>query len=1251
MSNPIRVELTESTPEIELLMTSTEVRVTPPQPIKLELTTNSTGVTGSVSQPIQLELSSTTNTLQLTPQPSTELELQEFAGPFVSNLASDLTTKVPKVMTLTINGVTQDLSTNRSWTIDALPSQTGQNGKFLSTDGATALWETIPTFVETDPIFNAWLLATPPLYSFTETDPVFNAWLLATPPLYSFTETDPVFNAWLLATPPLYSETDPVFNAWLLATPPLYFEIDPVFTASEAANITSTDITNLSNLSGTNTGDQDLSGYFLLDQTTPQTVINGTPVFNLGVGIGSLTTISQVSTSGSPNAKWTNDGIEFYLVKDTLPYLGSGANGFVVVNNSLPLVDFAFMTTDGNGGYNISSVRYETRGGYTYTGGNELQFGSTTTYVGGFGYMPNLFLGGTYSSVTTGLSIGQGMNPTAPPTNGLSVVGDIVIGTAQEQKIKLSYGNQITFQSSHTVSTGGPDATFFFEDNLNDDIGQGTSTYVVFGKAGVYGSQMQGWSPAKVGTFETNYIGATPVFPETNLAQSFMFSTYPGSLILRSYSDLLFSISNKQSGKWTANGLNIQDDLAIGSTGTLGEYSVANIYLQASGLGQFALAVQTDSIFPNTGSDVTVQGSTTPASTTDYPGAASGTTTYGNITTSTVSGTYERGGGETVPDVTNASLGFDNSNVGYYSNNDQYVSFTIYANIGGAYSTNGTTVDGYFPNDMNPNFIILSWDDMGADYYRVVVNTDGDYGASGDHYFDVPTNYANIGYNNGVGYVDQASSYYTYENPPTVTPKTGTTTTGFYDDGAGNLLSDFDNNPFGTINYTSGAFDTTGYSSEILNDISYTYVSGSSANLIVTGDTYSTQYHIGPNDAGGIITTRNSGNFGGIRVEPTQAGGGYSFSVGPNSWTGGNEALGFEFGVPGVYASNMIVFSPYYSGSAGQLNQVPLARLTDFRSYDGGSLTLGAVSGDIMLLAGDVGSGNQRDIMWYDWNSSAANDKVTWYQPTIFTKKVTTQLTTVQQQIGYDSSNYYTITVGSTGTTTFDATGSGAKFVFSDRLSLIDGAVATPSYSFTNATNGTGFYHTGTTTNSRIEIAINGVNIGHFLNTGFEMDGAGSFTWNNRGGLSMSSTSVGRWSAAAGNFARVIFGENNGTGFSLEYDSTNLIVSAGNGVGTTTLRTFRSSGVMSGYVAKTANYTLTTNDYTVNCTANSFTLTLPTAVGFTGQIYNLKNSGTGTITVATTSSQTIDGKASGVITLAQRECLTVQSDGANWMVL
>lgn len=86
------------------------------------------------------------------------------------------------------------------------------------------------------------------------------------------------------------------------------------------------------------------------------------------------------------------------------------------------------------------------------------------------------------------------------------------------------------------------------------------------------------------------------------------------------------------------------------------------------------------------------------------------------------------------------------------------------------------------------------------------------------------------------------------------------------------------------------------------------------------------------------------------------------------------------------------------------------------------------------------------------------------------------------------------------------------------------------------------------------------------------------------------------------------------------------------------------------YIEQTANYTLTDADYTVNCTANSFTITLPTAVGKTGRVYVIKNTGSATtITVNTTSSQTIDGAASQTISTALP--LRVQSTGANWIVL
>ena len=51
-------------------------------------------------------------------------------------------TPVTSSRTLTINGVTYDLSANRSWTIgSSLPSQTGNAGKWLTTNGTSASWQ------------------------------------------------------------------------------------------------------------------------------------------------------------------------------------------------------------------------------------------------------------------------------------------------------------------------------------------------------------------------------------------------------------------------------------------------------------------------------------------------------------------------------------------------------------------------------------------------------------------------------------------------------------------------------------------------------------------------------------------------------------------------------------------------------------------------------------------------------------------------------------------------------------------------------------------------------------------------------------------------------------------------------------------------------------------------------------------------------------------------------------------------------
>lgn len=82
----------------------------------------------------------------------------------------------------------------------------------------------------------------------------------------------------------------------------------------------------------------------------------------------------------------------------------------------------------------------------------------------------------------------------------------------------------------------------------------------------------------------------------------------------------------------------------------------------------------------------------------------------------------------------------------------------------------------------------------------------------------------------------------------------------------------------------------------------------------------------------------------------------------------------------------------------------------------------------------------------------------------------------------------------------------------------------------------------------------------------------------------------------------------------------------------------------------TSDYTIDNTDCVINCTANTFTVTLPTAVGVEGQYFIIKNSGSGTITIDAYSSETIDGAASKLLAV-QYESMTLISDGANWVII
>jgi len=90
-------------------------------------------------------------------------------------------------------------------------------------------------------------------------------------------------------------------------------------------------------------------------------------------------------------------------------------------------------------------------------------------------------------------------------------------------------------------------------------------------------------------------------------------------------------------------------------------------------------------------------------------------------------------------------------------------------------------------------------------------------------------------------------------------------------------------------------------------------------------------------------------------------------------------------------------------------------------------------------------------------------------------------------------------------------------------------------------------------------------------------------------------------------------------------------------------------GITFPYVGVTTTYSISSDDYFIEGTSGTFNVTLPTAVGSAGKIYVVKNSGSGVITVDTTSSETIDGVLTK--TLNQYDSVILESNGANWVIV
>ena len=87
----------------------------------------------------------------------------------------------------------------------------------------------------------------------------------------------------------------------------------------------------------------------------------------------------------------------------------------------------------------------------------------------------------------------------------------------------------------------------------------------------------------------------------------------------------------------------------------------------------------------------------------------------------------------------------------------------------------------------------------------------------------------------------------------------------------------------------------------------------------------------------------------------------------------------------------------------------------------------------------------------------------------------------------------------------------------------------------------------------------------------------------------------------------------------------------------------------SALTAETLSFTAVAGNSYTQAKSSATTTTLPTAVGVEGSEVYVKNIGTSTVTMASTSSQTINGGAAGSTTIATTNAATFLSDGANWI--
>jgi cytoskeletal protein CcmA (bactofilin family) len=224
-----------------------------------------------------------------------------------------------------------------------------------------------------------------------------------------------------------------------------YTETDPVFVASQAYNIASSDITNLNNLSGTNTGDQDLSAYQL--EPSEGAFVNGdkTKLDALNNRKGKTLIVSSTSGEGDYGA-WNETGIQAAI--DELE-AGDGGKiiltGHFYLQNDLNIAGDKPLTIEGEA---------QGEGWITNELGSTINIGNETTTTLDHIQLNNLFI--TVNSTTT--------------NNALNIINHVNL-SANNCRFRFGYDGVCAY----TKGSGNKSYNLFFdgcrfENNLNAGV-------------------------------------------------------------------------------------------------------------------------------------------------------------------------------------------------------------------------------------------------------------------------------------------------------------------------------------------------------------------------------------------------------------------------------------------------------------------------------------------------------------------------------------------------------------------------------------------------------------------------------------------------------------------------------------------------------------------------------------------------------------------------------------------------------------